>query len=49
MASTCEYWDCGWCYHPDINIGQQGCIGFTECPVPTHDIIATDSEEEVDD
>lgn len=28
--TVCEYWDCGWCYHPD-NISTSGCVGIDKC------------------
>ena len=26
----CEYWDCGWCYHPRAS-NPHGCEGFSRC------------------
>jgi hypothetical protein len=30
IYQRCDYWDCGWCYHPDLNL-QNGCIGSDRC------------------
>ena len=29
---SCEFWDCGWCYHPSTD-ATHGCPGFHACPI----------------
>ena len=27
----CNYWDSGWCYKPDSEYTQTGCVGSDKC------------------